>query len=75
MQMGDRCLFRLRNNDCGFLRSWMVAARHIISQEAADHKTIAMLARYAHMDHASLYSGMAVLNRKKAADSEAFIIQ
>jgi integrase len=34
-----------------------------IIQEAAGHKTIAMAARYAHMDQSSLRSAMAVLNR------------
>jgi site-specific recombinase XerD len=36
-----------------------------IIQEAAGHKTIAMAARYAHMDQSSLRSAMAVLNRSK----------
>lgn len=36
-----------------------------IIQEAAGHKTIAMSARYAHMDQSSLRSAMAALNRIK----------
>jgi integrase len=36
-----------------------------IIQEAAGHKTIAMSARYAHMDQSNLRNAMAVLNRKK----------
>jgi len=35
-----------------------------IIQEAAGHKTIAMSARYAHMDQSNLRNAMAVLNRK-----------
>jgi integrase len=42
-----------------------------VIQEAAGHKTIAMSARYAHMDHTSLHNAMAVLNRKRAALPEA----
>ena len=34
-----------------------------VIQEAAGHKTIAMSARYAHMDHTALHNAMAVLNR------------
>lgn len=37
-----------------------------IIQEAAGHKTIAMAARYAHMDQSSLRNAMAVLNRAKS---------
>jgi integrase len=39
-----------------------------IIQEAAGHKTIAMAARYAHMDHSSLRNAMAVLNRSSKSD-------
>jgi integrase len=38
-----------------------------IIQEAAGHKTIAMSARYAHMDQRSMREAMAVLNPTKAA--------
>lgn len=37
-----------------------------IIQEAAGHKTIAMAARYAHMDQSSLRTAMSALNRKRA---------
>lgn len=36
-----------------------------VIQEAAGHKTIAMSARYAHMDHTTLHNAMSVLNRHK----------
>ena len=36
-----------------------------IIQEAAGHKTIAMAARYAHLDQTSLRNAMAILNRPK----------
>lgn len=35
-----------------------------IIQEAAGHQTIAMAARYAHMDQTSLRAAMTVLNRR-----------
>jgi integrase len=38
-----------------------------VIQEAAGHKTIAMSARYAHMDKSSMVTAMAVLNRPKEA--------
>lgn len=37
-----------------------------VIQEAAGHKTIAMSARYAHMDHTTLHNAMSVLNRHKS---------
>jgi integrase len=37
-----------------------------VIQEAAGHKTIAMAARYTHMDQTTMRKAMAVLNRKKA---------
>ncbi len=38
-----------------------------VIQEPAGHKTIAMSARYAHMDHTTLHNAMAVLNRTAEA--------
>ena len=52
----------LRHTFCSRLAQAGVSLKVI--QEAAGHKTIAMSARYAHMDHTTLQNAMAVLNRK-----------
>jgi len=52
----------LRHTFCSRLAQRGVSLKVI--QEAAGHKTIAMSARYAHMDHTTLHNAMAVLNRK-----------
>jgi len=51
----------LRHTFCSRLAQNGVGLKVI--QEAAGHKTIAMAARYAHMDQTSLQSALAVLNR------------
>lgn len=51
----------LRHTFCSRLAQAGVSLK--IIQEAAGHKTIAMSARYAHMDHTTLQNAMAVLNR------------
>ena len=51
----------LRHTFCSRLAQRGVSLKVI--QEAAGHKTIAMSARYAHMDHTTLHNAMAVLNR------------
>ena len=51
----------LRHTFCSRLAQAGVSLKVI--QEAAGHKTIAMSARYAHMDHTTLHNAMAVLNR------------
>jgi len=51
----------LRHTFCSRLAQAGVSLKVI--QEAAGHKTIAMSARYAHMDHTTLQNAMAVLNR------------
>jgi len=55
----------LRHTFCSRLAQAGVSLKVI--QEAAGHKTIAMTARYAHMDHTTLQNAMAVLNRGKVA--------
>jgi integrase len=52
----------LRHTFCSRLAQNGVSLKVI--QEAAGHKTIAMSARYAHLDTSSLKSAMSVLNRK-----------
>jgi integrase len=52
----------LRHTFCSRLAQRGVSLKVI--QEAAGHKTIAMSARYAHMDHTTLHNAMAVLNRR-----------
>jgi integrase len=52
----------LRHTFCSRLAQAGVSLKVI--QEAAGHKTIAMSARYAHMDHTTLQNAMAVLNRQ-----------
>jgi integrase len=54
----------LRHTFCSRLAQSGVGLKVI--QEAAGHKTIAMSARYAHMDQTSLRSALAVLNRPPA---------
>ena len=54
----------LRHTFCSRLAQRGVGLKVI--QEAAGHKTIAMAARYAHMDQTSLRSALAVLNRPTA---------
>jgi integrase len=54
----------LRHTFCSRLAQNGVGLKVI--QEAAGHKTIAMAARYAHMDQTSLRSALAVLNRQSA---------
>ena len=54
----------LRHTFCSRLAQHGVGLKVI--QEAAGHKTIAMAARYAHMDQTSLRSALAVLNRSVA---------
>jgi integrase len=54
----------LRHTFCSRLAQNGVGLKVI--QEAAGHKTIAMAARYAHMDQTSLRSALAVLNRPAA---------
>lgn len=54
----------LRHTFCSRLAQAGVSLKVI--QEAAGHKTIAMSARYAHMDHTTLQKAMAVLNREQA---------
>ncbi len=49
------------------LRLAQAGASLKVIQEAAGHKTIAMSARYAHMDHTTLHNAMSVLNRPKSA--------
>ena len=51
----------LRHTFCSRLVQAGVSLKVI--QEAAGHKTIAMSARYAHMDHTTLHRAMSVLNR------------
>jgi len=51
----------LRHIFCSRLAQAGVSLKVI--QEAAGHKTIAMSARYAHMDHTTLHNAMSVLNR------------
>jgi len=51
----------LRHTFCSRLAQAGVSLKVI--QEAAGHKTIAMSARYAHMDHTTLQNAMSVLNR------------
>jgi integrase len=51
----------LRHTFCSRLAQAGVSLKVI--QEAAGHKTIAMSARYAHMDHTTLKNAMSVLNR------------
>lgn len=51
----------LRHTFCSRLAQAGVSLKVI--QEAAGHKTIAMSARYAHMDHTTLSNAMSVLNR------------
>jgi integrase len=51
----------LRHTFCSRLAQAGVSLKVI--QEAAGHKTIAMSARYAHMDHTTLHNAMAILNR------------
>jgi integrase len=51
----------LRHTFCSRLAQAGVSLKVI--QEAAGHKTIAMSARYAHMDHTTLHNAMSVLNR------------
>jgi site-specific recombinase XerD len=51
----------LRHTFCSRLAQAGVSLKVI--QEAAGHKTIAISARYAHMDHTTLQNAMAVLNR------------
>lgn len=53
----------LRHTFCSRLAQAGVSLKVI--QEAAGHKTIAMSARYAHMDHTTLQNAMSVLNRQK----------
>lgn len=53
----------LRHTFCSRLAQAGVSLKVI--QEAAGHKTIAMTARYAHMDQTTLQNAMAVLNREK----------
>jgi|SRR6187402_480437 len=53
----------LRHTFCSRLAQAGVSLKVI--QEAAGHKTIAMSARYAHMDHTTLQNAMAILNRPK----------
>jgi integrase len=55
----------LRHTFCSRLAQAGVSLKVI--QEAAGHKTIAMSARYAHMDHTTLSNAMSVLNRAKRA--------
>ena len=55
----------LRHTFCSRLAQAGVSLKVI--QEAAGHKTIAMTARYAHMDRSSMRSALAVLNRTNAA--------
>ena len=54
----------LRHTFCSRLAQAGVGLKVI--QEAAGHKTIAMTARYAHMDQTSLRKAMSVLNRRAA---------
>jgi integrase len=54
----------LRHTFCSRLAQNGVGLKVI--QEAAGHKTIAMAARYAHMDQTSLRCALAVLNRQSA---------
>lgn len=54
----------LRHTFCSRLAQAGVSLKVI--QEAAGHKTIAMSARYAHMDQTTLQNAMAVLNRNTA---------
>ena len=54
----------LRHTFCSRLAQSGVGLKVI--QEAAGHKTIAMSARYAHMDQTTLQNAMSVLNRSKA---------
>lgn len=51
----------LRHTFCSRLAQAGVSLKVI--QEAAGHKTIAMSARYAHMDHTTLHNAMSILNR------------
>jgi integrase len=53
----------LRHTFCSRLAQAGVSLKVI--QEAAGHKTIAMSARYAHMDHTTLKTAMSVLNRTR----------
>ena len=55
----------LRHTFCSRLAQSGVSLKVI--QEAAGHKTIAMSARYAHMDQTTLQNAMSILNRKKPA--------
>jgi integrase len=55
----------LRHTFCSRLAQAGVSLKVI--QEAAGHKTIAMSARYAHMDHTTLHNAMSVLNRDHKA--------
>jgi integrase len=52
----------LRHTFCSRLAQAGVSLKVI--QEAAGHKTIAMSARYAHLDHTTLHNAMSVLNRQ-----------
>ena len=52
----------LRHTFCSRLAQAGVNLKVI--QEAAGHKTIAMTSRYAHLDHSTLQTALAVLNRK-----------
>jgi len=56
----------LRHTFCSRLAQAGVSLKVI--QEAAGHKTIAMSARYAHLDHTTLHNAMSVLNRKTSKD-------
>lgn len=58
----------LRHTFCSRLAQAGVSLKVI--QEAAGHKTIAMSARYAHMDHTTLQNAMAVLNREQPMSSQ-----
>ncbi len=53
----------LRHTFCSRLAQAGVSLKVI--QEAAGHKTIAMTARYSHMDHTTLQNAMAILNRRE----------
>ena len=54
----------LRHSFCSRLAQKGIGLKVI--QEAAGHKTIAMGARYAHMDQTSLRSALVLLNRSTA---------
>ncbi len=55
----------LRHTFCSRLAQAGVNLKVI--QEAAGHKTIAMTSRYAHLNHTTLQSALAVLNRPMVA--------